>query len=397
MTRPVLAACLLPLCLLGCAPALTVREDALRAAAPRTLAVLPIGLEHQEPGERAALQVGGLERVLRRRAGSLPWLVLEQAEVARRLARAGSPPAQELRAAPPGRWAGLLGVDAVVLGRVTRLYNLETGVLYRQALGAELRLVDARTGEELARVEHAVSDTGGLLLDYSQSFEAVQNTLDNSSDLGFLRLAEALAEKLLAAFPAPPTRPEVTPPAVELVALCPSREGALGAGDALEVELVSGPGLTAALDLGSERAEVPLVEELPGRYRGVYRVQLGDRFDGAARVHVHDAFGVGAARVVEEPRVRIEARPPGAPQRLVAVEDGRGLLLRWDSAPGPAPARWRVVGVGDDGVAATLAETEAREARLAAAAGRVAVVGIDAQGNLGALAWLDTAREEESK
>lgn len=387
--------------LAGCAPEVRVDDAALRAARPTSLAVLPFEVAVATPSPRAAAQVEAVRVAVHGRLAGKAWLHLELDEVDRRLARAGLDRARAATASTQ-LLARLLDVDAVVRGRITGLAHLQGGVVFRQAIEGELRLVDARQGVELARVQHTESSAGGLLLDYSQSLEAVQATIDDSSDQGFVRLAERFAEAVAGALPPPPEPARVTPPAlddvqVELQRRDGRRDGPLLAGDAVVVTVRAAPGLEAALDLGPGLAEVPLVEEAPGRYRGTHDVAPGDVADGPPRVHVSDRWGVGAERVLREAPLRLAAAPPAAPVDLSAAAAGPGLVrLTFGACPaGAAPAvAFELLALDDRGVPRRLGRVDrpgAHEVPAAASARvrRYAVAAVDARGGLGPLALVD--------
>lgn len=385
MTR---AATALALLVSGCAPFARVDEEALRQANPRTLAVLPFELDSQDAGPRGALQAAALRAAVQHRIAALPWLHLELEEVDRLLARAGLSP-ERAAAASYQTLARVLGVDALLRGRVTKLSNLQGGVVFRQAIGAELRLVDARTGVELAQVRHTEAKTGGLLLDRGQSVEAVQQTLDNTSDIGFVRLAERFAEEVVAVLPPPPSPARVEPPALERVEARATGATPLGVAAEVEVQADGPPGLTGAFDLGHGIAEVPLVEEAPGRYRGWYRVATGDRADEPPSVHLGDRWGVGVQRVLRDTPVPIEARPPRAPQglALAPAPDG-GARLTWSGCP--EAVCYRVFALDARGIPRLLGVVEAPGLDVPPGAGpRLAVAALDAQGDLSDLALVD--------
>ncbi len=324
-----LAALILPLALglpagAGCGPDVIVHEEALRRAAPATVAVLPFAIAFEDAGERAEAKVAALRGAFHRRFTALPYLHLETRATDRLLRRAGLDDPRKVARASHREIAAALGVDAYVRGEVESLSNTEAGVIYRQVIRASVRLVDARTGDELARVEHTEQDVGGVLVGSGQLLEAIRQTIDNSSDIGFLRLAERFADSVVQVFPKPPVAPAVVPPRIEDVRIIAAGEAGrtLRAGDTVEVVLRADPGLRASFDLGRKPAEVPLFEEAPGRYRGFYRVVPGDRSDGPATVHVSDRFGATALTVLREQTIRIDAPAGDLALDAARSEDG---------------------------------------------------------------------------
>jgi len=400
MRRPLLLVALALLA--GCAPEVRVDEAALRAARPTSLAVLPFELAVAAPSRRAAAQVEAVRVAVHARLAGKAWLHLELDEVDRRLTRAGLDRGRAATASTQ-LLARVLDVDAVVRGRITGLAHLQGGVVFRQAIEGELRLVDARAGVELARVEHTESRAGGLLVDYEQSLEAVQETIDDSSDLGFVRLAERFAEEVTDALPPPPEPARVVPPTVDEVQVervrrdggpVPAGEP-LRSGDAVVVTARATPGLEAALDLAPGLAELPLVEEAPGRYRGAHDVVPGDVADGPPRVHVTDRFGVGAERALRDAPLRIDARSPAAPVGLAASAAGPGRvrLVFGDCPATAAPAvAFELLALDARGVPGRLGRVEragAHEVVPPAGARRFAVAAVDARGVPGPLALVD--------
>jgi hypothetical protein len=379
------------LALAGCGPTVIVRQRALEDSSPQSVAVLPFTVTFEAEGERARVKVAAVRGILQRRLASLPYLHLDNDQVDRRLRRAGLSETEAMKRAGEGRLHDVLPVDAYLLGELTSLSNIQGILLYRQAIGGVLRLVDARTGIELASIEHTESDVGGFLLAFSQSLEAIQNTLDNSSDIGFVRLAERFAESVVRSIPPPPRPADPAQPASPSAKVTASREGVLGVGDTVSIEASADPGLEAHLVLGHERV-LPLAEEEPGIYRGQYRVVLGDSLDEAMTVHVEDAFGVGASRVLRDRLVRISARPPAAPDSLTATPKAEQFTLNW--SPCERAIRYRVYGVSKNGIPSLLADVEVPTAHVAVGQPRYAVAGLDAQGNLGPLAIVDAPQDD---
>lgn len=380
------------LALAGCGPSVIVNRRALEDASPQSVALLPLTLSDEAQGERAHAKVAAVRGTLERRFQSVPYLHLDPDEVDRRLHRAGLSGTEAMARALEGRLHDVLDVDAYLVGELDSLSNVEGVLLYRQAIGGRLLLLDARTGAEFARIEHTESDIGGFLVAFSQSLEAVQNTLDNSSDLGFVRLAERFAESVVRSIPPPPTAVTPIQHSAPTVTLEVSEKGALGVGSTLSVEATAAPGLKAELALGSSKI-LPLTEEEPGRYRGFYRVLLGDALDEPLVVHVEDAYGVGASKVLRDRPVRIAARPPPAPKELKAKLKGERVVLTWRASE--RAVAYRVFEIGAQGVPRLLNEGEALVARVASGPPRYAVAGLDAKGNLGPLSIVSAPKPKK--
>jgi hypothetical protein len=385
-------------CVLGlaaCSPTVRVEDELLARVAPTSVAVLPFELV-LAPGERdedgaGARRVELLRHAVARRI-ALRYRTLPPGDVDATLVRAGLPPGRAPRVAAP-RLAQELGVDAVVRGRVTTIDNIEGGVLFVHTITADLRLVSAR-GDLLAEVAHAERAIGGLLPESQQAVRAVLTTIENSTEAGYLRLAERFAEVAVRALPDP--LPEAQPPPVPSIddARLDAPDRPLVPGDLVGVVIRGTPGREAVLDLGPGLRGVPLVEVEPGLYRGTHRVGLGEAGAAIPAVRLRDAFGHGAWRPLRAEPVVLAARPlepPRAARRIVDPTTGAARVA-WRAVPDAVG--YHVYALADDGRASLVATTERTFADVApdAAARRLGVAALDGRGAVGGLA---VAAEEE--
>jgi len=372
----------------GCGPDVVVNEELLKKSAPKTVAVLPFTAAKDLGGERARLKVDAIRQTFHRRFRALPYLHLDLDVTDRLLEQSGVKTAEQAAAARFAQIQKTLGVDAFVRGEITALGDFKGGVLYRLSIGGKIALIDARTGQELAHVEHTEADTGGLLLQTGALVEGIQQTMDNFSDLGFVRLAEKFANEVVKPFPKPPVVPEVVQPNLKSARLAVRGGGAaatqaLAAGDVIEATVEADPNLYVTLQLGTDLSPIPLAAERPGVYRGAYRVARGDRFAGRPTVRLRDRFGVTAAKVLDE--IRVDARPPAAPRGLEASAKAGIVRLKWSPPEGasPPPPGYRVYGLDDRRVPTLLLEVKETEALVPAGSKAYAVGAIGANGLLG--------------
>lgn len=371
----------------GCAPQVRLDAARLERSAPRTVAVLPfelpLGPDERDEDGALARKADALRAAVARRLG-LSWQTLDVEAVDEALASAGLSDRLRAARAPGDALARLLGVDAVVRGRVRSLANVEGVVLFFHTVAADLQLVDARRGEVLARVSHAERALGGFLPESQQAVRAILTTVENSTEAGYLRLAERFAEAVADALPAPPG-PSLDPAARldEARVAAPAR--ALVAGDALTIDASGTPGASAVADLGPDLRGLPLEEVAPGRYRAVHVVGPGEQAAGPVTVRLRDRFGDGVWRVAEGGPVTVDARGPERVAHLRTVTDPAGeLRLCWRAAAGAT--RYRVYAFADDGRPALLVETDRTFVPLPPGGGRVGVAGVDERGNLGPVA-----------
>lgn len=390
----------------GCGPEVIVDTEAFTGARVRTLALLPFTLNGPEREPRAREKAELLRYLIHRRLTPSPYLLLDDEVVDRRLRAAGfaSPIAaanadfRALRAA--------LGVDGVVLGEVTTLYNLQLGVLFRQAVVAELTLIDTASGRPLVQIEHAESLTGGIALEWGQAVEAIEGTVENATQRGFEQIAAAFAETVARSLPAPLDVVAPDPPTIRAAGIATTRPGGvLAIGDALEVRVEGTPGMEATLTLGLAKVHLPLIEEAPGHYWGRYEVTPGDAFRGRAQVSLCDAFGLSRGYLLPL-RLTLDGTPPAAarglrarPARLADPDAQRrgALELTWAAPEGEPAARYRVFALEPAGGVRLLTEVDGRRATVQPGeATRLAVGALDDAGNLGPLALLELAPVAEA-
>lgn len=371
--------------LAGCGAAVRIDAEALARERPATLAVVPFALEDDDElsSRRALAQVAAIEAALAGEVAGRSWLVLDPAEVERRLRRAGLDRRQASRASYQ-LLARALGVDALLRGRILELSNFVGGVVYSQAIDGDVRLVDGTSGEVLAAVRHEERSIGGVLTQSTVNLRSIRDTLENSSDVGFVRLAASFAGEVARALPEPPGSPSMAQPTIESIQVdAPARS--LVEGDRVEIAVRASPGLTVTASAGEGR--VPLLEEAPGTYRGRFGIGRGVQVSGPISAQASDAFGLGALLVDRSRTLEIDTRPP-APPAGVTIEDTReGSRVTW-SAPEGRRAGWRVFGVVARGVPDLLADApgEAREALVPRRA-LAGVAAVDDQGRLSSVVW----------
>lgn len=381
--RRATAAGLAALLLAGCSSGARIDAEAMAREKPSTLAVVPFGLEDDDElaSARALAQVAAIEAAVAEQMAARTWFVLSPAEVQRRLRQAGLDRGEASRASFQ-LLARTLGVDALVRGRIIELSNFVGGLLYSQAIDGDVRLVDGTSGEVLAAVRYEERSVGGVLTQSTVNLRSIRDTLDNSSDIGFMRLATRFAEHVARELPVPTGSPTLAQPGIESVQVdAPDRP--LVEGDQVEVVVRASPGLTVTASAGHSR--VPLLEEAPGTYRGRFGISRGIHVSGPVTAHAHDPFGLGALLVDRTRTLEIDTRPAPPPE-TVTLE---GLRVRWTGSGGVG---WRVFGAGARGVPTLLAEAPAAATSVdvvAPAGTRVGVGAVDGAGRLSTVVWAE--------
>ncbi len=339
MSRPVAAlAVVLLVFVAGCAdlqkPDVTRPKEAVKL--PTRVAVLPFHLEVEppfDPLQKRATEI--LREQFFNRFASLGYLDLDLTEVDRRLAAAKIPADQAALATNPQRLATVLGVDGLVVGRVTDVSTFKGGIITDARLGGTVKLINS-VGATVWEAEHTESRQGGLLLRGSElirALEDLQSQFKDERHLTYLKLAEEYSRKVVTTAPQPDLKAALhfAAPSIHRVTVQVETSRALRAGDQVRVEVESEPRLAGTLDMGLWKTGIPLVEVSPGRYVGIYTVQPGDGAQAVpVQVRMTDAFGLSTSHKVSGLVLTVDAAPPAAPTEVVAqAAAGQGVVVRW--------------------------------------------------------------------
>lgn len=121
------------------------------------------------------------------------------------LAQQWGPVAQEQwRTASPQALGEALGVDALVYGDIQRIMFFATPFYTETSLQATMRMVDAKTGEELWRQRVKVAERGGALLQKGQVVDFVQDQMRSyNPGLKFLRVSDTAVRQAVKGLPNP--------------------------------------------------------------------------------------------------------------------------------------------------------------------------------------------------
>jgi len=314
-------------------PGVEVAKD-YTATAPRTVAVLPFAnqTDHVGIGEE-------VRRSFYNHFSSLPYRDTELLRVDEWLG--GRQEAMD-RAPDLAAWRGR-GVDAVVIGTVSKVKKTFLGLYSRVSVTAEFRMVATRTGEELWHCVHTAAEGGGgVAIDPINAAEKVLSASLNMREAAVQKVVTELAQQAVATVPTPPISKVAAPPVVEVVTH-DGGERILRTRDVLTVEAAGTPACAATVRLGLSGREATLAEVEPGRYRGRYTVT---GTEGTLRVPVvvqlMDEEGRLSEGVSILRDVRIDTEPPPAVKAL-SVRCGEGVVvLRWEDVSAPDLAGWNI-------------------------------------------------------
>jgi hypothetical protein len=217
-----------------------------------------------------------------------------------------------------------LGVEGIILGNIEAISNVNAAYLgYRSKIEGTIRFYRTRDQKLLWEVRRSEVDYGGVLVYSGQVFEGISSQIDNSSDIGFIRLAEKFCTEILQTAPKRPVLQEPLLPEIEGVQVrSAGGRNTLGVGEELWVECQGTPQRTASFSLGKV-ANIPMSEVQPGRYQGIYTLKRGDSSELFPVVlRLRDRFNHQKRYEVPSVPFQILAKSPAPPTQL-RYEGGR--------------------------------------------------------------------------
>ncbi|MFH1757690.1 MAG: GNA1162 family protein, partial [Pseudomonadota bacterium] len=228
----------------------------------------------------------------------------------------------------------ILRVDALIRGGITHYDRLYLGIYSQVAVGAEVRMMDGKTGKELwwakdvSRKHEAGITTSpvGLIL------IAVTTAL-NMREIELLRSSDDLFREMVKTIPQPTLAQALKPPTITILAhdgMRRSDKYAHKVGDVIKVAMEGDPRLRAFFRIGVFKKDLPLQEEEPGTYTGSYKVMPGDNVEEAlvTGMLINDTGNATEWVDVLGP-VTIDTTPPDTPKGLSVIGRDRIVDLKW--------------------------------------------------------------------
>jgi len=123
---------------------------------PRTVAVLPFV---DKSGSKEGAQA--VRKGFYNHFSSLPFKDMEIYQVDRMLAKAGLTDPIAISKKSPQELGGILGVDGIVYGEISNFDKFFAGIYSQVAVGAEIRMYEAKTGHFLWSGQHVTRIHGG--------------------------------------------------------------------------------------------------------------------------------------------------------------------------------------------------------------------------------------------
>jgi hypothetical protein len=278
----------------GCGTAkVKVHKSPLFSSYPLSVAILPFTTE--KDGE---FLEKGIEKVLRdvffNYFSYLSFSDLPLEKIDKILAENKLENVSYSKKLPLKKLRDVLGVDAVIQGKLINSNNFTAGIYAETWLKAQMKLVDLKTGETLWDLDHEELDQSSLAT--PTIVDLVRQQIANSdSEKAYYKLAEQFASKVVRKIPNPNkiAQNQINSPKISGIFANMQPNRTLKVGDIIEVTLTGSPKLTASFDIGSWKFSIPLNETQPGLYTGTYSVQPRDHFQNALIIgRLKDRLGI---------------------------------------------------------------------------------------------------------
>ena len=242
---------------------------------PRSVAILPFTLE--EPVHEKVAPNDLFRDCFYNYFSFLGYVDLPLKTIDQKLSQAGLTDNKKILALSPERLREILGVDAVIRGRVLSASNFTGGIHAETSIKAKIDMLDLRTGDVLWETEHKEMTYSGILS--PTIVEIIQSQMDNVKvNQAYYKTAEMFSISMMKEIPDPADswNEEISLPKITSIEtnLKPSLK--LKPNDRIYVNLKGDPGLTGYFGIGSWKSDIPLKEIVPGLYTGSYTIKDSD-------------------------------------------------------------------------------------------------------------------------
>lgn len=242
---------------------------------PRSVAILPFTLE--EPAHEDASPHDLFRTCFYNYFSFLGYVDLPLGTIDHKLNQAGLTDNKKVLKLSPQKLREILGVDAVIRGRVLSASNFTGGIHAETSIKAKIDMLDLRTGDILWETEHKESTYSGILS--PTIVEIIQDQMDNVKvNQAYLKTAEMFSISMMKEIPDPADSwtEEIRLPRITSIETNLKPGLKLKANDRIYVNLKGDPGLTGYFGIGSWKSDIPLKEIVPGLYTGSYTIKSTD-------------------------------------------------------------------------------------------------------------------------
>ena len=242
---------------------------------PRSVAILPFTLEEQVHEDVSPNDL--FRDCFYNYFSFLGYVDLPLETINDKLSQAGLTDNKKILELSPERLREILGVDAVIRGRVLSANNFTGGIHAETSIKAKIDMLDLRTGDILWETEHKESTYSGILS--PTIVEIIQDQMENVKvHQAYFRTAEIFSISMMKEIPDPADSwtEEIRLPIITSIEtnLKPSLK--LKPNDKIYINLKGDPGLTGYFGIGSWKSDIPLKEIVPGLYTGSYTIKASD-------------------------------------------------------------------------------------------------------------------------
>ena len=243
---------------------------------PHSVAILPFTLEAPDPEKVSPHEL--FRDCFYNYFSYLGYVDLPLKTVDQKLSQAGLTDSSKILELSREELRKILGVDAVIRGRVLSASNFTGGIHAETSIKAKIDMLDLRTGDTLWETEHKEMAYSGILS--PTIVDIIQDQMDNANvHQAYFKVAETFSVNMMKEIPDPADSwkenirlPEITDIETNLK---PNLK--LKPRDRIYVSLKGDPGLTGYFDIGSWKSNIPLKEIVPGLYTGSYTIKTSDK------------------------------------------------------------------------------------------------------------------------
>ena len=299
----------------------------LKEHQPKTVAILPF---KNETKKEEAFEI--VRRTFYNHFSSLRYGDLELFKVDQRLKKTGFTDPDEINKLSSQRLGKILGVDAVIYGRITHYDRAYAAVYSKVSVGAAVKMVDTKTNEFLWSGQHVQSKhQGGVPTTPVGLIITAISTAANIRQIELLRTSDDLFRDMVKTIPGPTVAEASRPPAIKMLV-----HDAVGspkkAGDIIKVALEGDPHCAASFDIGDFKQAIEMKEIQSGFYEAKYQVRPGDNAHEAIITgYLTDERGNTAQWMDVIGAITIDTTPPNIPTSLSTISHDHEVVLTWDT------------------------------------------------------------------
>jgi len=317
-------------------------DPSLRDHPPQTVAVLPF---LNMTNKKEAFDI--VRQSFHGHFSTLNYTAIPLFKVDQALRQADLDTPEKVAQTPPLKLREILHVDAVIRGEVTHFDRIYAGVYSQVAVGAEVQMIDGKSGKELWWGKHVSrKHGGGVATSPVGLILTALSTALNMREIELLRSSDDLFRDMVKSIPQPTRAQAMRPPNITILAHDGMRRidrYALKAGDTIKVAMEGDPRKKAVFKIGDFKKDIPLQEEEPGTYTGGYKVLPGDYVEEALITGIlSDDQGNSTEWADALGPVTIDTIPPGVPGGLKGSGRDKSVDLIWTKSPDKDIAKYKI-------------------------------------------------------